>query len=44
MLGRIKVVVDRGELANCDFVVEAATERLEIKSALFRDPQPDLPT
>ena len=37
VLGRIKVVVDRGELANCDFVVEAATERLEIKSALFRD-------
>jgi len=37
VLARIKVVVDRGELANCDFVVEAATERLEIKSALFRD-------
>lgn len=37
VLGRIKVVVDRGELANCDFVVEAATEKLEIKSALFRD-------
>jgi len=37
VLDRIKVVVDRGELANCDFVVEAATERLEIKSALFRD-------
>jgi len=37
VLDRIKVVVDRGELANCDFVVAAATERLEIKSALFRD-------
>jgi 3-hydroxybutyryl-CoA dehydrogenase len=37
VLGRIKTVVDRGELANSDFVIEAATEKLEIKSALFRD-------
>jgi 3-hydroxybutyryl-CoA dehydrogenase len=37
VLGRIRAVVDRGELANCDFVIEAASEKLEIKSALFRD-------
>lgn len=37
VLGRVKTVVDRGELANSDFVIEAATEKLEIKSALFRD-------
>jgi 3-hydroxybutyryl-CoA dehydrogenase len=37
VLGRIKAVVDHGELANCDFVIEAASEKLEIKSALFRD-------
>jgi 3-hydroxybutyryl-CoA dehydrogenase len=37
VLGRIKTVVDRSELANCDFVIEAATEKLDIKSALFRD-------
>ena len=37
VLGRIKTVVDRSELANCDFVIEAATEKLDIKSVLFRD-------
>jgi 3-hydroxybutyryl-CoA dehydrogenase len=37
VLGRITTVVDRSELANCDFVIEAATEKLDIKSALFRD-------
>jgi 3-hydroxybutyryl-CoA dehydrogenase len=36
-LGRITSTVDRGQLANCDFVVEAASERFEIKSELFRD-------
>jgi len=36
-LGRITAVVDRGELASCDFVVEAATEKFEIKAQLFRD-------
>jgi 3-hydroxybutyryl-CoA dehydrogenase len=36
-LKRINPVMDRGKLANCDFVVEAATEKLEIKSELFRD-------
>jgi 3-hydroxybutyryl-CoA dehydrogenase len=36
-LKRIVAVVDRGNLAECDFVVEAATERFEIKAQLFRD-------
>jgi 3-hydroxybutyryl-CoA dehydrogenase len=36
-LGRIQGVLDRAKLADCDFVVEAATERFEIKTELFRD-------
>jgi 3-hydroxybutyryl-CoA dehydrogenase len=36
-LGRIQPVTDRGKLADCDFVVEAATEKLEIKTEIFRD-------
>ena len=36
-LGRIQPVTDRGKLADCDFVVEAATEKLEIKAEIFRD-------
>ena len=36
-LSRISPVVDRARLAECDFVVEAASEKLEIKSELFRD-------
>src|SRR5205085_4766623 len=36
-IGRIEAVVDRGKLAACDFVVEAATEKFEIKAQLFRD-------
>ena len=36
-LGRIQPVTDRGKLAECDFVVEAATERFEIKTEIFRD-------
>ena len=36
-LNRINPVTDRQRLADCDFVVEAATEKLEIKSELFRD-------
>jgi 3-hydroxybutyryl-CoA dehydrogenase len=35
-LKRIKPVLDRAELAGCSFVVEAATEKLEIKAELFR--------
>lgn len=36
-LGRIETALDRTQLASCDFVIEAATEKLDIKSALFRD-------
>lgn len=36
-LDRITTTVDRGQLADCDFVVEAASERFEIKAELFRD-------
>ena len=36
-LGRIAPVVDRAKLAACDFVVEAATEKFEIKAELFRE-------
>ncbi len=36
-LGRIRPVTDRGQLADCDFVIEAATEKFEIKTEIFRD-------
>ncbi|HXZ43109.1 MAG TPA: 3-hydroxybutyryl-CoA dehydrogenase [Terriglobales bacterium] len=36
-LGRIEPVVGRAKLANCDFIVEAATEKFEIKAEIFRD-------
>ena len=36
-LGRIRTTADREALATVDFVVEAATEKFEIKSQLFRD-------
>jgi 3-hydroxybutyryl-CoA dehydrogenase len=36
-LGRIQPLVGRAELAKCDFVVEAATEKFEIKSGIFRE-------
>ena len=36
-LGRIKPVLDRAPLSGCDFIVEAATEKFEIKAELFRD-------
>ena len=36
-LSRIKTSIDRGALRGCDLVIEAATERFEIKSALFRE-------
>jgi 3-hydroxybutyryl-CoA dehydrogenase len=36
-LKRIEPMLERRNLANCDFVVEAATERFEIKSEIFRD-------
>ncbi len=36
-LRRIVTTVERAKLAECDFVVEAATEKFEIKAELFRD-------
>ena len=36
-LKRIELTVRRARLAECDFIVEAASEKLEIKSELFRD-------
>src|SRR6202021_2883425 len=36
-LSRISCVLDRAKLADCDLVVEAATEKFEIKSEIFRD-------
>lgn len=35
-LARIETTLDRTRLGNCDFVVEAASEKLETKSELFR--------
>ncbi|HUO60339.1 MAG TPA: 3-hydroxybutyryl-CoA dehydrogenase [Candidatus Acidoferrales bacterium] len=35
-LARIRPVLQRGELATCDIVVEAASEQLQIKAELFR--------
>ena len=34
---RIVTVLDRAQLADCDLVVEAATEKFEIKAEIFRD-------
>lgn len=36
-LGRIESTVERAVLASCDFVVEAATEKFDIKADLFRE-------
>jgi 3-hydroxybutyryl-CoA dehydrogenase len=36
-LGRITPVLDRAKVADCDLVVEAATEKFEIKAEIFRD-------
>ncbi len=36
-LGRIQTATDRAALAACDFVVEAATEKFDIKAELFRE-------
>ncbi|MGA9471271.1 MAG: 3-hydroxybutyryl-CoA dehydrogenase [Terriglobales bacterium] len=36
-LSRVSSVLDRAKLADCDLVVEAATEKFEIKSEIFRD-------
>ncbi len=34
---RIEPVLNRARLSDCDFVLEAATEKLEIKTEIFRD-------
>jgi len=36
-LGRIAPALDREKLADCDFVIEAATEKFDIKAEIFRD-------
>lgn len=36
-LERIQPVMKREHLADCDFVIEAATEKFEIKTEIFRD-------
>ncbi|HWZ83180.1 MAG TPA: 3-hydroxybutyryl-CoA dehydrogenase [Terriglobales bacterium] len=36
-LGRITTALERAKLADCDLVVEAATEKFEIKAEIFRD-------
>jgi 3-hydroxybutyryl-CoA dehydrogenase len=36
-LGRIHGSLSRKDLATCDFVIEAATEKFEIKAEIFRD-------
>jgi 3-hydroxybutyryl-CoA dehydrogenase len=36
-LKRLQPSIDRRQLASCDFIVEAASERFEIKAELFRD-------
>ena len=36
-LARVTGVLDRERLADCDFVIEAATEKFEIKKTIFAD-------
>ncbi len=36
-LSRIHPATDRAGLADCEFVIEAATEKLEVKAEIFRD-------
>ena len=36
-LGRITGVVERAKLGDCDLVIEAATEKFEVKTEIFRD-------
>ena len=36
-LNKIEAVTGRSRLADCDFIVEAATEKFEIKTEIFRD-------
>jgi 3-hydroxybutyryl-CoA dehydrogenase len=43
-LARIQGTLDRGALAECDFVIEAATEKFEIKRQIFAELDGLLPT
>jgi 3-hydroxybutyryl-CoA dehydrogenase len=36
-LARITPTLDRKDLAACDFIIEAATEKFDVKAALFRE-------
>jgi 3-hydroxybutyryl-CoA dehydrogenase len=36
-LSRITAVLDRAKLGDCDLIVEAATEKFEVKAEIFRD-------
>src|SRR5579863_1699086 len=36
-LAKIEAVTDRSKLGGCDFILEAATEKFEIKTEIFRD-------
>src|SRR5258708_3992181 len=36
-IARVTTSVDRSALAACDFIIEAATEKFEIKAEIFRD-------
>jgi 3-hydroxybutyryl-CoA dehydrogenase len=36
-LAKIEAVTDRARLGECDFIVEAATEKFDIKTEIFRD-------
>ena len=36
-LKRIAPALQRAQLSNCDFVIEAATEKFEVKAEIFRD-------
>jgi|SRR5450432_1871881 3-hydroxybutyryl-CoA dehydrogenase len=36
-LKRITLAIDRAKLADCDFVIEAATEKIEIKKEIFAE-------
>ncbi len=36
-LAKIEPVTERAKLADCDFIIEAATEKFEIKAEIFRD-------
>lgn len=37
VLGRLKVTTNIGALSQCDFVIEAAIEKIELKKAIFKE-------